>query len=107
MAQTVRPCLPPPPAGRRARGLAVAALVLALVASLAPGASADNRDPVFPSQAEVDASKGTVAQKADQVGQIEAQLAADSVRADRLATDVARAVEAYNGARFRLQQAIQ
>jgi cell wall-associated NlpC family hydrolase len=62
---------------------------------------------VFPSQAEVDASKGTVAQKADQVGQIEAQLAAASVRADRLATEVARAVEAYNGARFRLQQAIQ
>ncbi len=107
MAQTVRRCLPQPAAGRRVRGLAVAALVLALVASLAPGASADNRDPVFPSQAEVDASKGTVAQKADQVGQIEAQLAAASVRADRLATDVARAVEAYNGARFRLQQAIQ
>jgi peptidoglycan DL-endopeptidase CwlO len=107
MAQTVRPCLPQPAAGRRARGLAVAGLVLALVAALAPGASADNRDPVFPSQAEVDASKGTVAQKADQVGQIEAQLAAASVRADRLATDVARAVEAYNGARFRLQQAIQ
>ena len=107
MAQTVRRCLPQPATGRRARGVAVAALVLALVASLAPGASADNRDPVFPSQAEVDASKGTVAQKADQVGQIEAQLAAASVRADRLATDVARAVEAYNGARFRLQQAIQ
>jgi cell wall-associated NlpC family hydrolase len=107
MAQTVRRCLPQPAAGRRTRGLAVAALVLALVASLAPGASADNRDPVFPSQAEVDASKGTVAQKADQVGQIEAQLAAASVRADRLATDVARAVEAYNGARFRLQQAIE
>ncbi|MDQ1602041.1 MAG: peptidoglycan DL-endopeptidase CwlO [Actinomycetota bacterium] len=107
MAQTVRRCLPRPAAGRRARGLAVAAVVLTLVASLAPGASADNRDPVFPSQAEVDASKGTVAQKADQVGQIEAQLAAASVRADRLATDVARAVEAYNGARFRLQQAIQ
>ena len=87
--------------------MAVAGLVLALVAPLAPGARADNRDPVFPSQAEVDASKGTVATKADQVGQIEAQLAAASVRADRLATDVARAVEAYNGARFRLQQAIQ
>jgi peptidoglycan DL-endopeptidase CwlO len=109
MAQTVRRCPPPPAAGRRARGLAmaVAALVLALVAPLAPGARADNRDPVFPSQAEVDASKGAVARKADQVGQIEAQLAAASVRADRLATDVARAVEAYNGARFRLQQAIQ
>ncbi len=109
MAQTVRRCPPPPAAGRRARGLAVAVagLVLALVAPLAPGARADNRDPVFPSQAEVDASKGTVAKKADQVGQIEAQLAAASVRADRLATDVARAVEAYNGARFRLQQAIQ
>jgi cell wall-associated NlpC family hydrolase len=107
MAQTVRRCLTPAATGRRARGIAVAALAFALVASLAPGARADNRNPVFPSQAEVDASKGAVAQKADQVGQIEAQLAAAGVRADRLATDVARAVEAYNGARFRLQQAIQ
>ena len=92
MAQTVRRCPPPPAAARRARGLAVAVagLVLALVAPLAPGARADNRDPVFPSQAEVDASKGAVAKKADQVGQIEAQLAAASVRADQLATDVAR-----------------
>lgn len=107
MAQTVRRCLPSAGTARRARGVVVAGLALALVASLAPGARADNRDPVFPSQAEVDASKGSVAQKADQVGQIEAQLAAASVREDRLATDVARAVEAYNGARFRLQQAVQ
>jgi cell wall-associated NlpC family hydrolase len=106
MVQTVRP-RPPRPAALRARGLAVAAVVLALLAPLGPGASADNRKPMFPSQAAVEASKGAVAAKADQVGQIEAQLAAASVRADRLATDVARAVEAYNGARFRLEQAAQ
>jgi peptidoglycan DL-endopeptidase CwlO len=41
------------------------------------------------------------------VGQIEARLAAASARSAQLATEVAQAVEAYNGARFRLQQAQQ
>jgi peptidoglycan DL-endopeptidase CwlO len=106
MVQSVRPRLPAP-GPRRWRGLAVVGVVLALLAPFGPGASADNREPAFPSQADVRASKGEVAEKAGQVGQIEAQLAAAGVRADRLATDVARAVEAYNGARFRLEQATQ
>ena len=55
---------------------------------------------------DVEASRGQAAAKADQVGQIEAQLAAASVRTERLATEVARAVEAYNGARVRLDQAV-
>ena len=92
---------------RRARGTAVAAIVLALLAPLGPDAVADNGNPVFPSQQDVDASRGATAAKADQVGQIEAQLAAAAVRTEQLATDVAVAVEAYNGARVRLDRAVQ
>ena len=91
---------------RRARGTAAVAVVLALFAPLGPDAVADNGNPVFPSQQDVDASRGATAAKADQVGQIEAQLAAAAVRTEQLATDVAVAVEAYNGARVRLDRAV-
>ena len=91
---------------RRVRGSAVVAVVLALLAPLGPAAIADNGSPVFPSQQDLDASRGATAAKADQVGQIEAQLAAAAVRTERLATDVAVAVEAYNGARVRLDMAV-
>ena len=109
MAWTVRRATPAlrGPRARRARGTAVAAVVLMLLAPLGPSATADNGTPVFPSQQDVDASRGAAAAKADQVGQIEAQLAAASVRTERLATDVARAVEAYNGARVRLERAVR
>ena len=109
MAWTVRRATPAlrGSRARRARAAAVAAVVLTLLAPLGPSATADNGTPVFPSQQDVDASRGAAAAKADQVGQIEAQLAAASVRTERLATDVARAVEAYNGARVRLDRAVQ
>jgi cell wall-associated NlpC family hydrolase len=106
MALTGRRSLPAGPAARRSRRAAVAVTVLALLVPLGPSAIADN-GPVFPSQAQVDASKGAVSAKADRVGTLEAQLAAASVRADRLATEAAQAVEAYNGARFRLDQAVK
>ena len=93
--------------GHRSRRLARAVVPLAALALLAPQASAARADqtPVFPSQAQVDASKRAAAARADRVGQIEAQLAAANARADRLATEVGQAVEAYNGARLRLQRA--
>jgi cell wall-associated NlpC family hydrolase len=53
----------------------------------------------------VDASKARAASTAGRVGQIEGQLAAATARADRLATEAEQAVEAYNGAQVRLQQA--
>ena len=117
MALTVRRRMParrpadrsPRPAAagrRRSRTLVgVAALALAgLLAPMGPHALADNH-PVFPSQAQVDASKARAASTAGRVGQIEGQLAAATARADRLATEAEQAVEAYNGAQVRLQQA--
>jgi cell wall-associated NlpC family hydrolase len=83
----------------------VAALALAgLLAPIGPHALADSH-PVFPSQAQVDASKAAAASTAGRVGQIEGQLAAATARADRLATEAEQAVEAYNGAQVRLQEA--
>ena len=75
-------------------------------ASLAPGphALADNH-PVFPSQAAGRREQSAGGEHAGQVGQIEGQLAAATPRADRLATEAEQAVEAYNGAQVRLQQA--
>jgi peptidoglycan DL-endopeptidase CwlO len=109
MALTVRRRMPArrPAAGRpRSRTLVgVAALALAgLLAPMGPHALADSH-PVFPSQSQVDASKARAASTAGRVGQIEGQLAAATARADRLATEAEQAVEAYNGAQVRLQQA--
>ena len=103
MAQPARRRLP---SGRRPRtALLAAAAVLVAVSPFGPAALAADH-PVFPSRSAVDASKAQAASTADQVGQIEAQLAAASTRADRLATEVAQAVEAYNGARVRLDAAV-
>ncbi len=97
-----------------ARGPGHRVALLAAVAALAvpaalgpPGPSARAADgaPV-PSQAQVEAGRQQVTAAADQVGQIEAALAAAGARADTLSTDVAGAVEAYNGARVRLDAAI-
>jgi cell wall-associated NlpC family hydrolase len=89
---------------RRTRAALALVLTLAVLTSLGPGAAADDVE-VFPSQAEVDASRAAAAGRAGRVGAIEAQLAAAGVRADRLTLDVARAVEAFNGARVRLDRA--
>ncbi len=110
MAQPARRRLPsgrsaPPVVRRRRSALLAVAAVLASLAPLGPMARAADH-PVVPSQEQVDASKAQAAGTADQVGAIEAQLAGASARADRLATEVAQAVEAYNGARFRLAAAV-
>jgi peptidoglycan DL-endopeptidase CwlO len=64
-------------------------------------------DPTYPSAAQVERSKTAVVSTAAQVGRIEAQLASASARSAQLAIEVAQAVESYNGARFRLEQAVQ
>jgi cell wall-associated NlpC family hydrolase len=83
--------------------VAVGALALGSLVA-APPATAD---PTYPSAQQVERSKAAVASSAASVGRIEAQLATASARSAQLATDVARAVEAYDGARFRLEQAVR
>jgi cell wall-associated NlpC family hydrolase len=84
--------------------VAAGALTLGSLVAVAPSASAD---PTYPSAGQVARSKAAVASTAASVGRIEAQLAAETARSAALATDVAKAVEAYNGARFRLEQAVR
>jgi cell wall-associated NlpC family hydrolase len=89
------------------RRLAASAAVLALAALGVTGSSSPAvADRTYPTAGQVATSHARVATKTQQVGAIEAQLAAASARQAELALDVAKAVEAYDGARFRLQQAI-
>ena len=95
------------PARTTRRRLAAGTAVLALAALSVTGSSSPAlADRNYPTAGQVAASQARVATKSHQVGAIEAQLAAASARQAQLAVDVAKAVEAYNGARFRLQQAI-
>ena len=89
------------------RRLATCGAVLALAALTFSGPlSPALADRTYPSAGQVAASKAHVATKSHQVGAIEARLAAASARQAQLAVEVAQAVEAYNGARFRLEQAV-
>jgi len=89
------------------RRLAACGTVLALAALTFSGPlSPALADRTYPSAGQVAASKAHVATKSHQVGAIEARLAAASARQAQLAVEVAQAVEAYNGARFRLEQAV-
>jgi cell wall-associated NlpC family hydrolase len=89
---------------RRARRTTVGGALAGLLL-LAPLPAVADPSGTLPGADEVRRSRATVASTADAVGRIEARLAAAGVRADRLATDVAHAVEAYNGARVRLDAA--
>ncbi|HSF26559.1 MAG TPA: hypothetical protein VLC50_03480, partial [Actinomycetes bacterium] len=80
-------------------GAVVGALVIALVAT--PAAA----DPTYPSQRQVDAAKAKVASTAATVGRLEAQLVAADARLEELGVQAAQAVEAYDGARWALQEA--
>jgi len=82
-----------------------AVLVLAALGICGPSSPA-LADRTYPTAGQVADSKAKVASKSHQVGAIEAQLAAASARQAQLAIVVAQAVEAYNGARFRLEQAV-
>jgi cell wall-associated NlpC family hydrolase len=89
------------------RRLAAGGTVLALAALTFSGPSSPAlADRTYPTAGQVAASKAHVATKSHQVGAIEARLAAASARQAQLAVEVAQAVEAYNGARFRLEQAV-
>jgi cell wall-associated NlpC family hydrolase len=93
-----------PPHRRR---LAAGAAVVALAALSFTGPSGPAlADGGYPTAGQVADSKASVTTKSHQVGAIEAQLAAATARQAQLALDVAKAVEAYNGARFRLQLAV-
>lgn len=90
---------------RRHATRAAAAIALAALTFATPGPHAE-ADRHYPTAGHVAASKARVASRSAQVGRIEAQLAAANARATRLAVDVATTVEAYNGARFRLEQSV-
>ena len=94
---------------RRVRRVAARSAALAVAGALCLGLlpSSASADPAYPSAQQVERSKARVADTAARVGQVEARLAAATARAAALATGVARAVEAYNGARYRLDQAVQ
>jgi cell wall-associated NlpC family hydrolase len=95
------------PARTTRRRIAAGGAVLALAAlSLCGPSSPALADRTYPTAGQVADSKAKVASKSHQVGAIEAQLAAASARQAQLAVVVAQAVEAYNGARFRLDQAV-
>jgi cell wall-associated NlpC family hydrolase len=95
---------------RRAASRLATAVTLVAAGSLTLGllaAGPAGAEPAFPSAREVERSRSAVASTAASVGQIEARLAAASARSAQLATEVAQAVEAYNGARYRLEEAVQ
>jgi cell wall-associated NlpC family hydrolase len=74
-------------------------LVLGVLPGVTPGASAD---PVYPSQAEVDAAYAAAEAKAALIGQLESQLVEARAELDALEVTAAQAVEAYNGAMYKL-----
>ena len=83
----------------------VLAVLTAALFGLAPFAGPAVAEPGYPSAQDVQRSRDHVGAARLDVGRIEARLAAAGARADRLAADVGRAVEAYNGARVRLAEA--
>ena len=83
-------------------------LVIPLAAAIAVGAmaapaAADPAD--APSESQIAESRAAGAAAAATVGRANAQLAIADAELDRLSAEVAQAVEAYNGAVWRLQQA--
>ncbi|HEV7148809.1 MAG TPA: C40 family peptidase [Pedococcus sp.] len=92
-------------ATRRARrGVATLAIVGIFASVPALAASADP-GPVFPSQQQVDKAKAAVVGAAGQIAALDAQYAAASARLVQVQDKAAAAGEAYNGAKFRLDQA--
>jgi cell wall-associated NlpC family hydrolase len=84
----------------------VAVVAGAVIAGLAgPPAVADRADPTYPSLGEVARSRTHEQQTTQRLAAIEAQLAGASSRLEQVATQTARAVEAYNGAVYRLRLA--
>lgn len=90
----------------RTRGVLIAILTVAAVLGVTTAARADKDDPV-PSQAQVDQAKAAAAAKAGDVAALQASLAVANARLQIAAEEAEHVAEAYNGARWRLQQAKQ
>jgi cell wall-associated NlpC family hydrolase len=89
--------------GKIRGGIAAVVMSAACLTTL-PAAHADGNH-TFPSKNDVDAAQRQVAKKARDVGAIQADLAAADQQLDRLRIKAEIAVEAYNGAMYRLEQA--
>lgn len=83
--------------------LAVAVAVVTVV-GFSPVADAD-KNPPLPSQSEVDSAEAAVARRAGDVAAIRAELALAQERLQAAAAKAEIAAEAYNGARWQLEQA--
>jgi peptidoglycan DL-endopeptidase CwlO len=91
---------------RLSRAALTTAVVLALAAApLSSATAAPDDPPAGPTRADVRAARQVAATRADQVGQIQAQLARAQERLQRVQVASMQATEAYNGAVYRLQQA--
>lgn len=92
---------------RRAAGRRVALLVTAsLTLTLTPATvSAQPHDPAYPSQAEVDRAREVAAARAGDVARIKTALVLANRRLEAASRDAEIAVEAYNGAMWRLEEA--
>nr|WP_272955446.1 C40 family peptidase [Pedococcus badiiscoriae] len=91
------------PARRALRTGAVLSIVGILAVSSAMSASAD-RGPVYPSKAQVDRAKSAVVTTSGEVASLDAQYAAASAQLTQVQDSAAAAAEAYNGARYALDQ---
>jgi cell wall-associated NlpC family hydrolase len=93
--------------GRSMRTTVAGAAALVVVATLVTGGSGAHADPTDdpPSQADVDAAKKSARDKARDVAAVQADLVLANQRLDTAAIEAGKAAEAYNGARWKLQQA--
>jgi peptidoglycan DL-endopeptidase CwlO len=86
------------------RGGIAAVIAMAVCLTAVPAAHADG-DHDFPSKNDVSAAQQRVEDKARSVGVIQAALAAADQRLDSLRVEAEIAVETYNGAMYKLEQA--
>ena len=91
------------PARRALRAGATLSMVGVLAMSMALSASADP-DPVYPSQSQVTKAKTAVTTASSRVATLDAQYASASARLAQVQDAAASAAEAYNGARYELDQ---
>ncbi|WP_425564886.1 coiled-coil domain-containing protein, partial [Pedococcus bigeumensis] len=91
------------PARRALRTGATLSLVGVLAVSMALSAAADPA-PVYPSKAQVAKAKTAVATTSGRIASLDAQYVAASARLAQVQDSAAAAAEAYNGARYELDQ---
>lgn len=86
-------------------GIVAGVLASALAAGIAGAAGSASADPSYPSDHDVADAREAEAEANGSVAAIEARMAALTSQADDLYIQVAKAVEAYNGARIQLDEA--